>query len=1242
MRSRIGNWLRKVRRHGRIKKKTSSPSESASRILQLESLEDRRLLAMITVNTSADNLTYGDDEVTLREALEIVEAGDTSSFNLSSQELQQIETSPNGFGTDDLIKFDPALDGHTITFDRFAGLGQITVSKSVKIDASALSTLTIDANDPTPDDSGTGSRLFFFDDLSNGMSVPSVELVGLTLLGGDEDGPGGAILSEAALTLSEMTIRDNFSQQEGGGVAVSVTSSTLTGPVLTVINSTIAYNETSTSGGGVDVLADLSAVQTEPIVVINYSEFDHNESSGDGAGMFAQVNHASMSVFKSRFTDNDSNSDGGGLCVDLLDDASLTVESSHFERNKALSGGGGGLSINAMNADSTVVSTSFFQLNEATDGGGVHVIVGATNQTPLLSDLVVDDNTATGRGGGIFGRVPEDRRLTVQDSTISLNIAEDGGGVHFEMRDAGAGIHAQALNARATVMRSKLLDNRASNRGGGLSTWQGAGAEVEVVESTISGNDAGLLLANGMSTFDLPDSGGGIYSYQFSGDDGVGGNNPNLTDNGIAKLIVRNSTIDNNEAGRGGGGIAVCTKRQDFTREVQSELHVVNSTISGNTAGYDDNPNTPDIVDPVEGRGGGIRLAVFHVSDQLGNPFFDSEPEGVDTHIVNTTITKNTATIGGGVYSVVPSYGDTPETNDDDAIINTTVQNTIVAGNIDFAGAAENYFGTINATASQHNLFGPDANESNRFFDFNPPNHAPLTFANIGSGSNFIAAGNNPLLQDLADRGGLTKTHRPMSGSQAIDNGDDLLALDTSGIMPVALSTDQRGTPNSRILDGDFNLSSIVDIGSYEVALENWLDVTTTADQLDTIPETGGLSLREAVTIANTATNPVKISVPAGIYTLSRTGREMGNASLNDLDVTGNLTIVGAGAGVTVIDNSGLGSSHHRAFDVASGGAELQIESMTIANSSTYANAGLAVHVGANSSFTMSDSAFVNLVANSPFAALDGAAVLVSGGDVTIRRSVFTNNTTTTGSGGAVAVFGGGVDPPVVTIGQSIFALNQDYNSSPNVYIGTTASLDDQGDNLYDDISGGFFNVTMNATNHEGTPDYVVTTLLDTFDHTDNDYSLSIREAIGLANDNQNGHDEVWLPAWEFKLTLDRESYGGGSSTDTSVEFGDLDISDSLTIRGVRSDLTTVAWEDPTECDVVFDLLGDYTGDGFLSADDGDVGGPDFIAWQQQEGASGGVGVFSADGDDDGDVDSYDLDIWSMHSDNTLDIWDIG
>jgi len=417
--------------------------------------------------------------------------------------------------------------------------------------------------------------------------------------------------------------------------------------------------------------------------------------------------------------------------------------------------------------------------------------------------------------------------------------------------------------------------------------------------------------------------------------------------------------------------------------------------------------------------------------------------------------------------------------------------------------------------------------------------------------------------------------------------------------------------------------------------------VTSVADRIDGTDDEYALSLRETVQQANDD-GTAEIWLPAWNYRLALTGTEANNASANDLDITGDVTVVGAGAGLSVIDLSGLDAagSQSRAFDLGTTGASLDLSRVTITSgiNSSAGYSGPAIGAWNNTTLTVTDSAFVNNTQT----VSNGSAIRMYDADVTILRSVFTANEATTGWGAVYATDYQG-NSGTLTIGESIFALNQTAsanNSWGNVWVTggiTTApgSLTNLGNNLIDDTNGGFFNNFPGVNDQIGTPDFVVTSVVDSFRNVDDNYSLSLREAIDLANTNDNVTEEIWIPAWDFVLTRDRATFGTGT-TDMNVAFGDLDISDSLTIRraGVplAQGVSAVQWRFGVT-DAVFDLLGDFTGDGINSPDDGDVDGADFMAWM--------VGSSSADGDDDGDVDGDDLAVWSANFGNTLTLLNV-
>ena len=91
------------------------------------------------------------------------------------------------------------------------------------------------------------------------------------------------------------------------------------------------------------------------------------------------------------------------------------------------------------------------------------------------------------------------------------------------------------------------------------------------------------------------------------------------------------------------------------------------------------------------------------------------------------------------------------------------------------------------------------------------------------------------------------------------------------------------------------------------------ISVDTEADELDILPATGtGCSLREAIQAANqdgdfggctgTSYAADTIQLRPGLYRLTRSGRHEDANATGDLDLTGELTITGAGAADTIVE----------------------------------------------------------------------------------------------------------------------------------------------------------------------------------------------------------------------------------------------------------------------------------------------------------------------------------------------------
>lgn len=383
------------------------------------------------------------------------------------------------------------------------------------------------------------------------------------------------------------------------------------------------------------------------------------------------------------------------------------------------------------------------------------------------------------------------------------------------------------------------------------------------------------------------------------------------------------------------------------------------------------------------------------------------------------------------------------------------------------------------------------------------------------------------------------------------------------------------------------------------------------------------------------------------MYFLTRIGAEpSANAAFNDLDITGNVTILGRGAGVSHIrvgwaQGSPDGVSD-RLFTVMGGGASLNLVGLTLSNGVSWV-AGQTLYAAAGSLVSITDSAVAQQLSTQ-----NGISVQVHSSELTLRRTVFTNNINSTYTGAAVDVYGTSTAPSTLTIGDSLFAKNNFINGSGttyNVRVSSYVNKINEGNNLIDDASGGFFDTTPGIGDHLGTPDYVVTSVADEFNHANDGYSLSLREAVDLAN-RSSGSNTIWLPGWAFELTRDRATYRGLNETDRDVAFGDLDIEDQLILRGVAGK-TQVAWSAQAtqrygRLDTVFDLLGDANQDGQAEQD---TNAADYTMRVDQMGSgsrsSANGELYTADFDDDGDVDAADQTVWSTYYGNSLDLFNV-
>lgn len=342
-------------------------------------------------------------------------------------------------------------------------------------------------------------------------------------------------------------------------------------------------------------------------------------------------------------------------------------------------------------------------------------------------------------------------------------------GTYYQFERSGAGI---AIGPAAVVnyINPAASGGSSGDEGGGGSSGGGDEGETSATITGVTLTDVKIL--NNTSG----GAGGGISS--------------------AAPLTLDNVVVSGNSAVTNGGGIYS-----------DAQLTIMNSTIGTTTALA--TPNT------AEGGGGlfdtGMHNTVIEESAINGNTAVGgggiAARSLVTMSIVNTTINGNSATdVGGGIT-----------TNGQLSLQNDTISGNTAANDSTSGGAGLNAFGSggyqfVN-TLMQGNVATGSSTPSNcgcsgsscktgvmNSLGHNLADDATCFLTGAGDMAN-----TNAQLQALAANGGPTETRGLMSGSPAVDAGDNANCP----------NTDQRGS--MRPADGNLKNTEICDIGAFEL-----------------------------------------------------------------------------------------------------------------------------------------------------------------------------------------------------------------------------------------------------------------------------------------------------------------------------------------------------------------------------------------------------------------------------------------
>jgi predicted outer membrane repeat protein len=162
----------------------------------------------------------------------------------------------------------------------------------------------------------------------------------------------------------------------------------------------------------------------------------------------------------------------------------------------------------------------------------------------------------------------------------------------------------------------------------------------------------------------------------------------------------------------------------------------------------------------------------------------------------------------------------------------------------------------------------------------------------------------------------------------------------------------------------------------------------------DVVAMDGKLSLREAINSANLTTEPDTIVMPAGVFRIGKIGVNENNNLYGDFDIKNPLTIVGQGAGKTIVD----GARQDRVFELI-GSYNATFQKLTIRNGAGAIDGGAISSKTAN--VTLDDSEVTNSAAFR-----NGGGIYNESGNVTLNRTTVSRNVAREAGGGVYATGG--------------------------------------------------------------------------------------------------------------------------------------------------------------------------------------------------------------------------------------------
>jgi hypothetical protein len=733
------SWIRRIF----TRKPCTGRKPSASLRPRLEPLEDRLVPANFILTSLADDGSVG----TLRWAIDQAnQNGQVNTITIpSSLDTVDFQSGMQEYISNNVIQ----LNGSplpTIT-DPLSIVGQFAFSSSNNLFAV----------------SGEGKSSVFEVGMTGNLTINNLQIEnGLTT------GDGGGILNEGYLTLDSVTVSNNKAAM-GGGI--------LNEGYLTLGNVTVSNNQAATGGG---------ILNEESLTLSNVTVSNNKATNGGG---IASILNTSLTITNSIITSNTAqggngtnggngvSAAGGGL---YLLNGSATLSNDTFTGNQAIGGNGGNGTYggNGVNGDGSFPANGSNGGNGGNGGSGGNALGGGLfvlgSSSLTMSNNTLSGNSALGGNGGIggiggYGGNGGNGGTGVFSHPTGLSAGNGGNGGNGGTAGAASGGGLYVGVGTVTLSNDTTSGNNATGGNGGHGGNGGNGGKaVESSDGSYPPNGYGGHGGNGGNGgTGAAGSGGGLSleankiatltNETLSGNNatGGGGGNGGTGGNGLSGALDGSGLAGGGGGAGSGGGLYVAASSVTLTNDTLSKNNATGATGgNGGNAGkgvvYSGSGSESQSVHPGDGGNGGN-------GDGGGLNIVSGS-----TSLANTLIAQNAAAPGQGVEAGISSPGGSPGSS-----------------------GGPDVYGTV--ASSDHDLIG-DGTDSN------------LSNGSNGDRVGTTASPINPNLGPLQNNGGPTETMALLSGSPAIDKGDN----NAHGLP----GTDQRGF--SRIS------GSVADIGAFE------------------------------------------------------------------------------------------------------------------------------------------------------------------------------------------------------------------------------------------------------------------------------------------------------------------------------------------------------------------------------------------------------------------------------------------